>query len=118
MELARQILLALERGERGNMLQVPGYERNQIQHHMWLLGQAGLVEARTTTIEHAHLPRAVASSMTWAGHDFLDAARNDETWRQAIQKAKSTAVPMTFDLLKQLLVAIAETELAKHGMAL
>lgn len=63
MELIRKILLETESGNQHlESIQIDGYEDGLVRHAVWLLENAGYVNAR-------------ANSLTWAGHDFLDAVR-------------------------------------------
>ena len=50
-------------------------------------------------------PSAVPTSLTWGGHEFLDAARDEGRWRDVIQTAKSAAGTVTLGVLQQLLVS-------------
>ena len=47
-----------------------------------------------------------AKSLTWHGHDFLDAARDDKRWEKAKSIALKKAGTVTFDILKQVLVSL------------
>jgi len=40
---------------------------------------------------------------TWAGHEFLDAARNDTIWHKAGERIKKSGVDVTLSLLKEIL---------------
>ena len=46
-----------------------------------------------------------AISLTWQGHEFLDAARNDTIWRKAKKKVLETTGGLAFDVLKAALLA-------------
>lgn len=46
---------------------------------------------------------AVILRLTWAGHEFLDNARNDKIWRGVLSKIKSAALTVSFDVLAELL---------------
>ena len=47
----------------------------------------------------------------WAGHDFLEAARNEDIWTKAKNRILLTGGAWTFDLLKTLLVELAKKNL-------
>ncbi len=83
-DLVRLLLLALEssEGESPGAPVIPGYCAEQVEYHLHLLVEAGYIyssEALGTGLEFCWL------RLTWAGHDFLDAARPLARW----QKAKS-----------------------------
>jgi Hypothetical protein (DUF2513) len=51
-------------------------------YHVRIMIDAGLVEGRISQEITADSPRhSYTHNLTWAGHDFLDAARNDTVWR-------------------------------------
>jgi hypothetical protein len=56
-------------------------------------------------------PQALAQNLTWEGHDFIDAARNDTTWSDAMEKVKSARGSLSFALLKQLLESLLKSQL-------
>ncbi|WP_186121166.1 DUF2513 domain-containing protein [Burkholderia gladioli] len=108
MDLIRELLLKLESlpMERGDVLiisaddqevQVQGYDDNQIDYHLSLINEAGLIDS------------AGAGSMTgygfrrlsWAGHDFLDSIRSPDVWAKTKEGALA-AGGFTIELLGDL----------------
>lgn len=111
MNLVREILLWATEQENAGVNANPtidGYSADQIAHHVHLMSQAGLVEAADTTTMDDSGPTALLLSVTWAGHDFIDAARDDTTWNKTKTKVLSSGLSFTFDLLKEVLVAAAK----------
>lgn len=113
MALIREILLKMEGHPDGYapQLQIEGFSENQIFYHVWLLDQADLIKAIETSSIESRSPSAHAVSLKWAGHDFLDAARDDKTWSKAMDKAKAVGGSLTFAILKQLLESILKIQL-------
>lgn len=114
LNLVRQILLAIEQSPSGfapRQLVIDGYTDEQIGYHVHLMKEAGLVEASDTTGFKSSSPEAIARQLTWSGHEFLDAARDDVRWTAALALATAKAGTFTFDVLKQLLVAALRGEL-------
>lgn len=114
MDLVRQILLhaTSEQGGYANVNpEIDGYTDDQIAHHIYLMWQAGLVEAADTSAMGSSSPTAMLVSITWNGHDFLDAARSNTVWMQAKEMAKSVGGAISFELMKQLLISIARDHL-------
>lgn len=114
MDLVRQILLdstAQEDGYANDNPMLEGYTEDQIGHHIYLMHEAGLVEAADTSAMDSSSPTAILISVTWKGHDFIEAARSNTVWSQAKDKAKSVGGSLTFDLMKELLVATARSQL-------
>ncbi|RJP38138.1 MAG: DUF2513 domain-containing protein [Phycisphaerales bacterium] len=110
MDLVRLILFKLEEHEHGlapRPLGIDGYTEEQIGYHVHLMGQAGLLKVADTTVLRSKSPRAMPLHMLWAGHDFLDAAREPTRWTRAVERVKKAGGPMTLEILKEVLIAIA-----------
>jgi len=93
MELIRQILLAVEQHESGfapRELKIDGYSDEQVGYHCYLIGDAGLAKTVDVTTMHSNSPCAAVSRLNSAGHDFLDAAKDDTTWERAKQRLAAT----------------------------
>jgi len=114
MDLVRKILLALEAHEHGNApseLNIAGYSEEQIYYHVSLMNEAGLVhavEAGNTTILS---PQAIPMSLSWEGHEFLEAAREPSRWQTALTMAREKGAALTFDILKAILIDISRRAL-------
>jgi hypothetical protein len=83
MDLIRAILLSVEEHEDGRAprdLTVDGYSAEQIGYHNYLIGDAGLAKTADVTTRGSSGPMALVIHLTWAGHEFLDAARDDTVW--------------------------------------
>lgn len=88
-DLVREILLAVEGSDHLPIvwmeLNLPEYDKRTVSHHVMLLDEAGLIEARnlTTVGNYQWLPKR----LTYHGHEFLDSIRDPEIW----QKTKAGA---------------------------
>ncbi len=114
MDLVRQILLdatARENGHANGNPHIEGYTEEQIGYHIHLMQQAGLVNAVDIQTTGSGSPTAILISVTWNGHDFIEAARSNSIWSQAKEKAKSVGGALTFDVMKELLVVVARSQL-------
>jgi len=101
MNLIRLLLLEVEGEEPRPDLSV--YTEDQRVYHSALLIEAGLVHGIINT-DHMDQPAAtVIMRLTWAGHEFLDAARNDTIWKKASEQIKKSGVDVTITLLKDIL---------------
>lgn len=113
MDLVRKILLALEEHEEGFAppdFHVRGYSEDQVGYHVHLMIQGGLLLGCDTTHLGSTSPTASATSMTWLGHDFLDAARDKNVWHQAkaiVEKLGSAA----FEVWKAVLIEVTKRSL-------
>ena len=108
MDLIRAMLLAVEADPHGfvSVLKIPGYTQEQIGYHACLLGEAGLAHIVDITADGSNSPEAIVTSLTWAGHEFLDAARENTIWEQAKDKIKrigGASLPIWTALLTALL---------------
>lgn len=119
MDLIRQLLLDLEAFQQrpsgvshliAENFEIKGYDSNQIDYHLSLINEAGL-------IDDGGLHPAVGIGfrrLTWAGHDFLDSVRDKTVW----DKTKATAVKaggFSVDLLAGIAKEIIKQNLAKFA---
>jgi hypothetical protein len=74
----------------------------EIKYHLLLMDVAGFL-GRTIYV----LPM----SLTWQGHEFLEAARNDKFWRRAKALVIEKSGALSFELLKAVLVSLAKQAL-------
>ena len=109
MNLVREILLAMEsrsRKEASPRLQIAGHSDEETCYHVRLMSEAGLIVAKVADagLEVAAFP----IRLTWAGHEFLDAAREPARWSAATKTIREKAGAVGFEVLKELLIAIAK----------
>lgn len=113
MDLIRKMLIAVEESPRGyaDTITVDGYTDDQIGYHGYLAVQAGLAEGADVTAMGASGPNWMLLNLTWEGHEFLDAARDDSRWRAAMEKIGKSAGSVPVPVLVQLLAALAKQSL-------
>jgi len=104
MDLIRLLLL---HHEGATPVDLSGYSTEQIIYHNALLVDAGLVRGAKTFNWRA----VNVTGLNWAGHDFLDAARNESVWRQMKDKLKKSALELPIDLIKEILIGILKARL-------
>ena len=108
MNLVREILIWTENNENGkvgNNPEIEGYSEEEIGYHIYIMGQAGLVKAVDVTAGSDPSPSAILMELTWHGHEFLDAAKDDTIWAKAKNTLFKTTTSITFDLLLEWLKA-------------
>lgn len=92
MDLVRSILLALEAVPEGqdvpNPLLIEGYSEEVVGHHVYLLGQAGLLKVANFGYLSGSSEQALPLNVTWAGHDFIDTMRSQDVWEKTKQAMK------------------------------
>lgn len=70
-----------------------------VVYQISLLNEAGLMNAVIRKNEHG-LPRdAIITGLTWDGHDFLDAARDETIWKKAQDLILKPGMSWTFSVL-------------------
>lgn len=113
MDLVRQLAMEIELLPHavavGESLAIDGYSTKQIIYHALLLLDAGLIVGTTDSPE-ATLD-VTAYRLTWKGHDFVDAARDESIWNKVKSKIASKAESVAFDVFQKLLNAAAATAL-------
>ncbi len=120
MDLARAILREMEDHPHGfapPKIHVEGYSDEQIGYHIYSLGEAGLLKTSDVTSMASPSPYAIPVSMTWAGHQFLMAARNDSIWRKAVSSMTKAGLSLSFELLKSELLRIGAQHLGTASSA-
>lgn len=105
MELVRLLLVQCESGS--SSAEPANYSNQEVLYHLVLMKDAGLIDANF--IEgNGILPHDVRNlRLTWAGHDFLDAARDDTIWNMAKDKFLKPGISWTFAILVEWLKAEA-----------
>jgi hypothetical protein len=80
----------------------------EVCEHILLLGDAGLAEVRELGRTYEGSAGVVIDHLTMAGHDFLEAAKNDTTWNKAMNTVKEKGGSVTLGVLTQLLSTLAK----------
>ena len=89
LDLCRAILEAVEADPTGyapSPLIMDGHGNEDVGYNALMLVEAGFVTGRESS-SFGGTPTAVIGRMTWKGHEFLDAVRNEDIW----SKTKSIA---------------------------
>jgi repressor of nif and glnA expression len=112
LDLVRKILMEIEKKEESMGWIIPeieSYSENEIFYHIKILEEAGFIEAKDLstlgTFEWA------AINLTWEGHEFLDASRNETIWKKSKSIIQDKMGSASFDVLKSLLFKTAATQL-------
>lgn len=102
-ELIRLILTRIE--ESGDLSsrwfadRFPEWPAETVDYHLWLLIHSGLLTGKCNADE----PRAgfvcYGVALTWAGHEFLAAVRNDTAWNRIKSRLAERAIDLSFDAI-------------------
>jgi len=109
IDLIKEILIQIEKSNQVKgwiNIQIPGRSSKEVYYHIKLLHEAGLIEAVNQSTKSGFM--WVAKSLTWNGHEFLDAARNDTVWENLKNKVKEHGGNVPFYVVKDLLVQISK----------
>ena len=113
VDLIRQIILQAEQANEkinvGAKFKVKGYDDILVAKHIELLVEAGLLKARLTRTDTDGVVGAYVERLTWDGHEFLDAARNESVWNKAKVTIKEKVGTVSFEVLKTLLIKISKS---------
>lgn len=109
MDLIRLQLLRVEGQE--TLTELEKYTEKQKVYHMALCIEAGLVDGVIVPDANGYPAATSAIRLTWAGHEFLDVARNDTIWKKASEKIKQSGVQVTVSVLEELLKKLLKDSL-------
>jgi Hypothetical protein (DUF2513). len=112
LELIRKMVLTIEDAPSAwapHPLEIEGYSRAQIGYHAWLLVDAGLASGQDNTDGESSGPEASISSLTWEGHEFADAARDNGRWAKAMGVVQEKGGAVTIAVLTQLLANLMKS---------
>jgi hypothetical protein len=89
---------------------IHGYSDDQIAYHLSLLRENGLIDSPGSQPLDGGI---TFRSLTWWGHDFLDAVRDPEIWRKTRKGVEATG-SFTFELVKELAKGFIKTKIEEH----
>lgn len=98
MDLIRAILLEVEKNASlaGCPVQIAGRTREELYYNAMQAKDAGFIEAKFAPGS----PDFHVIRLTYAGHEFLDALRNDPTWNKTKQIVIEKTGTLTMEGLK------------------
>jgi hypothetical protein len=111
MEIIKDILLDIEEFHKGKPINLHAgpddpYTNEEFIYHIKLMIDFGLIDADVHSYMGGH-QTATIKGITWAGHDFLDSARNPDVWNQANKEAESKGSKLNdlpIEIVKALLI--------------
>jgi hypothetical protein len=110
MNLIRKILLFTEGHpsiNQGAFLNFDGHTEDQVWYHANMLVEAGYLD-RDRVIESSDGVQVTGDAITFAGHDFLDAVRNDTVWRKTMDKVGLTVGSTSLEIIKTIAESYAK----------
>ena len=109
MDLIRRMLLEVEGDD--NPKTITQFTEAHEVYNIALLEDAGLVEARVVKGSMGKPISAFVIRLTWQGHDFLDAAKDDTIWAKARDRILKPGISFTFSILVEFLKQEAKQRL-------
>ena len=104
--LIRAILLEVEQHQRPTQptaIMADGYAPEQAAYHVRLLHEAGCVDA---VVSPGDGLAWLVKSLTWQGHELLDATRTDAVWLEVLARMKDRGVAAPLGVVQQLATQI------------
>jgi Hypothetical protein (DUF2513) len=115
MDTVRRILIAVADAT-GPVESVPDCDDSVFSYHVALLIEGGLVRGDVSDGPNLQPIAGSIFRLTWAGHEFLDIARNDTAWNTVREKILRPGVSWSFSILGEVLKAFAKQQLAHAGL--
>jgi Hypothetical protein (DUF2513) len=112
MELIRELMLTIElqNDDRDTNLQPAGHDESQINYHLELLIEAGLVVGEVHHMMGGNPPVIRIERLSWEGHEFLDNARNEPVWKDTMKQVKEKGGSVAVGILTQILASAAKQQ--------
>jgi hypothetical protein len=107
MELIRMVMLAAEKSKDPNDLvdpKIEGHNETEISYHIALLDDAGMLHGQDRSAIGVF--RWSAGALTWAGHEFVEAIRDETVWKEALAITAKAGNGTVFELLKKALMQV------------
>jgi hypothetical protein len=119
LDLIRRILLATEEAPDFSLSCSDLASEDQpvatIARHVRLVEEAGYLEANLLDLEGHGVLDGTISRLTWSGHEFLEAARDNTTWQKAKRAVADKAGGTPLEVIKALLISYASARLGLSG---
>jgi hypothetical protein len=109
MQLIRMVMLAVEKSKDPYELVDPkfeGHSETEISYQIALLDDAGLLHGRDRSAIGVF--RWSAGALTWSGHEFVDAIRDESVWKEALEMAGMSDDGTVFAILQKALMQVLE----------
>jgi len=109
MQLIRMVMLAAEKNKDPYELVDPkfeGHNETEISYHIALLDDAGLLHGQDRSAIGVF--RWSAGALSWTGHEFVEAIRDEAVWKEAMDIAGNSDNGAVFDVLQKALIQVLE----------
>ncbi len=113
INLIRELLLQIESKDcrKAEDFDIPDCDIRTINYHLIILSEGNFIKASFLQSDQSGIEDVIVHRLTWDGHEFLDAARNETAWNNAKKILREKAITGTFDMLKLLLIEGVKTQI-------
>jgi hypothetical protein len=111
LDLVRKLLLYFEEKPDDQVERCPpieGYSSLEIKYHLLLMDEAGLLRCEREVTSSGRTIYVLPMSLTWQGHEFLEAARNSNFWQKAKTIVYEKSGALSFEMLKSVLLHLSK----------
>jgi hypothetical protein len=112
MDLIRRLLLRIEANDKAPLRVADLSEadpQDAVLYHLQLIDEAGLIKATPLAVD-AGVVDYLVDRLTWQGHEFVDAARDDRTWTRVKEVIAEKVRTVPFELLVPLMIELLKTK--------
>ncbi|MDO8586310.1 MAG: DUF2513 domain-containing protein [Armatimonadota bacterium] len=115
MELVRKLLLYIEDNHKYKPLhsqhvEIGDHSKQEIGYHLKIMAQGDLIDVQDITAMGHQAHRYFTDGITWCGHDFLDAVRDDNVWSHTKEAFKPVG-SASFEVVKSVAIAYVSSKL-------
>ena len=114
VDLIRALLLYLEEKSDETLWEKPlldGHSEFEVMYQLILMHEAGFIRSERSATESGRSIKVYPTGLTWKGHEFLDAAREDSVWNRAKAAVLEKTGSLSFTLLSSYLISAGKTKL-------
>lgn len=91
---------AMPAGEAIRKFEYPEYDLPTIEEHVRLINEAGFIKGNISEVISGRRTCSIfITGLSWDGHDFLDAMKDDNIWNKAKESILKPGASITFGLL-------------------
>ncbi len=114
MDLIRTLLLAIRDMpvDRNIMGGIEGYTEDQIDEHLYLMEQAGLIELAGKGTQQNYNGLRRVQRLTWEGHEYYEAFRDEGRWQETKRLMGKTG-GFVLEVAKQIAVDLLRKQLGQ-----
>lgn len=110
MELIRLLMFRLEKDDPRRLID-DRWDDETIGHHRYLIYDAGWATGEEMTMNSDSHRQALLADITWAGHEALDAIRDQGVWDQVKHRVSDAAQSVPVSLALEVARAIMKGKL-------